>query len=559
MLRIVLYLVLTSLAQFSYAHPNNRHERDTSQKNIIATATNILTTNVLKGNADHNRNFVVSPLGYASILAILSEGAKGDTLVDISSMLKHPEERSRVRLAYKNFLNGLQGDNPSIAPQFKTWFYIYKNNTVEDDFRKSIHDNYFVEVKDIDRQNDDEEESISTVTETENSDLAYVEDAKQNEKEREIKVSVTIAATNDTTNSKDIPDFETLKKTHPAETPDETRLIDEQEDSSKFDEVVEDRQYVEVPVIKEEILKKTPAVEDVKIVAKEAEVVEDKKEIFVKETEKLEIMQAEARNLGQRQFGSTNTGEVASALSGNSIVGRKTNSRQPDKENESKMLLFNGLYYKGNWAIPFQQLRSDTESVFYTSDSEKIPVKMMRARGFYRIAECKNLKATAIDLPYDNERYSFLVLLPNTRDGLKTLLDDLSTDAIPDVIAQLQEESIDISIPKFSIDTTGGIEKNLAKNGLASIFTSKADLSGITTEQKLHIEEVQQHVALRVDEGSSSENFLTATNALRSNAQPEQSIVVNRPFVFFVRDVTDGVIIMAGKVTSPPTMDEPII
>lgn len=152
-----------------------------------------------------------------------------------------------------------------------------------------------------------------------------------------------------------------------------------------------------------------------------------------------------------------------------------------------------------------------------------------------------------------------MVLLPDTRDGLKAVLDDLSPNTIPDIISQLQEESIDISIPKFSVDTTGGVEKNVAKNGLASIFTSKADLSGITTEQKLHIEELQQHVALRVDEGSSSENFLTATNALRSNAQPEQSIIVDRPFLFFVRDVADGIIIMAGKITSPPTNDEPII
>lgn len=151
------------------------------------------------------------------------------------------------------------------------------------------------------------------------------------------------------------------------------------------------------------------------------------------------------------------------------------------------------------------------------------------------------------------------MLLPNARDGLEAMVNDLSADIIPDIISKLEEESIDISIPKFAIDTTGGIEKNLAKNGLASIFTSKADLSGITTEQKLHIEEVQQHVALRVDEGSSSENFFTATNTLRSNAQPEQSIVVNRPFVFFVRDVADGVIIMAGKVTSLPVVDEPII
>jgi len=223
------------------------------------------------------------------------------------------------------------------------------------------------------------------------------------------------------------------------------------------------------------------------------------------------------------------------------------------------MLLFNGLYYKGNWAIPFQQLRSDSENVFYTSDTEKIPVKMMRARGFYKIANCKSLKAKAIDIPYDNERYSFLVLLPDTRDGLNAMLADLSPNLIPEIVSQLEEESIDISIPKFAVDTTAGVEKNLARNGLASIFTSKADFSGITTEQKLHIEELQQHVVLRVDEGSSSENFLTATNALRANAQPEQSIIVDRPFLFFVRDVTDGIIIMAGKITAPPTTDEPII
>lgn len=34
---------------------------------------------------------------------------------------------------------------------------------------------------------------------------------------------------------------------------------------------------------------------------------------------------------------------------------------------------------------------------------------MMRARGSYRIAECKNLKATAVDLPYDVSGYTDLL------------------------------------------------------------------------------------------------------------------------------------------------------
>lgn len=198
-----------------------------------------------------------------------------------------------VRLAYKNFLKGLQGDNPQIAPQFKTWFYIYKNNTVYEEFKNSIRENYFVDVKDIDRQNIDVEgETISNDGGNKDPDLTQVDDAKRTEKEQEIKgpatIPVTVVASNDTTNSKDIPDFQTLKKSKPQAVQDETRLNDAQLDCSKFDEVVEDRQYVEVPVAKEEA-----AAEVKEILRKNTET--------AKEADSLEIMQAEARYLGQRQ------------------------------------------------------------------------------------------------------------------------------------------------------------------------------------------------------------------------------------------------------------------
>lgn len=150
--------------------------------------------------------------------------------------------------------------------------------------------------------------------------------------------------------------------------------------------------------------------------------------------------------------------------------------------------------------------------------------------------------------------------MPNTKSGLKQLLNDFNPTIISNIVNQLEEQSIDISLPKFDFDTTTGAEKMLLKSGLTSIFTSKADFSGITSEQKLQVGEIQQHVTIRVDEGSSSENFLTASNALRANSQPERSIVVDRPFLFFVRDVVENVIILAGKLTEPSSssiQDEP--
>lgn len=95
----------------------------------------------------------------------------------------------------------------------------------------------------------------------------------------------------------------------------------------------------------------------------------------------------------------------------------------------------------------------------------------------------------------------------------------------------------------------------LLQLGLITLFTSKADLSGISEEQNLHVGELVQHVAVRVDEGSSSENILTATNPLRSvdgDATPSRSITANKPFLFFVRDVIEDYILVAGKIS---TMD----
>lgn len=156
-----------------------------------------------------------------------------------------------------------------------------------------------------------------------------------------------------------------------------------------------------------------------------------------------------------------------------------------------------------------------------------------------------------------------LAIVPYAPDGLKKFISEFNANTLSEISEELEELLIDVSLPKFEVQTTGGAEKVFAKEGLASLFTSKADFTGISKEQKLRVGELQQHVVLRVDESSSTENLLTATNALRSNApvNEERSVFVNRPFLFFVRDRIDDVTIIAGKITSLEAfaMDEPEI
>lgn len=94
-------------------------------------------------------------------------------------------------------------------------------------------------------------------------------------------------------------------------------------------------------------------------------------------------------------------GDVTSALSGNSIVGRKGGDSSESSSLESKMLLFNGLYFRGNWAHPFMELsRSDEAKHFNALSGKQENVRFMMTHGSFKFAEIPEKKLTVVEMPY---------------------------------------------------------------------------------------------------------------------------------------------------------------
>lgn len=290
--------ILILLVTYSINGLPPRDSRDIHNKEIVGQATNIITAKILKGNIESNKNTVFSPIGFAAILAILGEGANEDTYNDINTVLKLPDNRVLVRGAYRSVLSHLNGLDPQIAPQFRSWFYIYRNNTIDESYKQILTNDYYVNVRNVEPWKPDLEEDTTSVKSIEEVPLtnstSYVE-VKSEETQ---------------TNSKDIVEFDSFKID--GDSPiDETR-IDNQKDASKFDEVVEDRQYVEVPIIKD------PAMHPAKIEEEELVRPEETKHIEpaikapigkmndakqtqlpLKQYEEMEIMQAEESRLGK--------------------------------------------------------------------------------------------------------------------------------------------------------------------------------------------------------------------------------------------------------------------
>ncbi|XP_049530444.1 antithrombin-III [Anopheles darlingi] len=587
MLMIVVVALLTPTC---WTLPKQRYSRDGGEpRSLVGVSTNIITSSLLKGAAESTGNHVFSPFGFSSILTMISEGAEGQTLKELYDVFKFPTDRDLVRRAYDESLKRLSGQNPANEPQFKTWFYIYKNNSVHQAYKDVLERNYGVEVRDIERNDYDFDEPKTSLEPV----VADVEDEKVEEViEEEITEEsnnlggdnrVTEQEGGNSNNSKDIVDFEVLKikSALPVDdAKDDVRIdtgittnYDEIEDENpKFDKNIDDKEYVDPTKIKaelakqkmdamNEVLEQGETNEKVKSVAADSNNQEPAKlslplKKLGAESDELEIMQLSDSNVSTRKLNlgrSFLTGDIASALSGNSLVGRKLNAKQDDPQpNESKMLLFNGLYYRGAWATPFQQLRTE-ESMFFTNTEEK-PVMMMRSQGTFGIGKDDQLDAKFLELPYNNSRYSLLLMVPNSKDGLKELIKNFNPDTLSTVQKSLVQMPAQICIPKFRIDTTSRAEKPLAKLGLITMFTSKADLSGITDEQKIHVDELVQHVSIRVDEGSSSENALSATNTIEAKTleNDREQFLADKPFLFFVRDIVDDIVIVAGKITDVP-------
>lgn len=283
-----------------------RDSRDINNKEIVGQATNILTAKLLRGSVESNKNSIFSPIGFASILAILGEGAQEETLNDINTVLKYPDNRVLVRSAYRSVLSHLQGLDPHTAPQFRSWFYIYKNNTAEESYTKILANDYYVTVRNVEPYNgeDDDDDKPEETTEAKPTEDPLATKAISNV---ESKKNAT------PTNSKDIVQFDSFKME--SEPVDETR-IDTQKDASKFDEVVEDRQYVDVKDTEKDKMKdaaKPEEKEDIKSeeikqivpaikapIPEVPEVKEGKKApLPIKKFEEMEIMQAEESRLGK--------------------------------------------------------------------------------------------------------------------------------------------------------------------------------------------------------------------------------------------------------------------
>lgn len=105
----MIIVVVALLTPTCWTLPKQRYSRDGGEpRSLVGVSTNIITSSLLKGAAESNGNHVFSPIGFSSILTMISEGAEGQTLKELYDVFKFPTDRDLGKWLGKVFWNAKQ-------------------------------------------------------------------------------------------------------------------------------------------------------------------------------------------------------------------------------------------------------------------------------------------------------------------------------------------------------------------------------------------------------------------------------------------------------------------
>jgi len=174
-------------------------------------------------------------------------------------------------------------------------------------------------------------------------------------------------------------------------------------------------------------------------------------------------------------------------------------------------------------------------------DTVKVP--MMKLEADFPYGEIEELNAKVVALPYKGEKLSMIIILPNEVDGLKGLEEKLKTYPLGSIPTKLRERKINLSLPKFTLESTIDLKGPLSELGAGAIFDqSKADFSGMPVDPKeqLFVSKAVQKAFIEVNEEGSEAAAATGIQIQLKSFISSRALHVDHPFMAMNVSLEDG-------------------
>ena len=216
----------------------------------------------------------------------------------------------------------------------------------------------------------------------------------------------------------------------------------------------------------------------------------------------------------------------------------------------ARLVLTNAIYFQASWETPFDEELTE-EATFTALDGSTSTVPMMGRSASLPYAEVDGHQL--VELPYVGREIGMVVLLP-AEGEFEAFEDGLEVERFDDILDELEHTDGRIALPRFEYDTGFSMKAILSALGMPIAFDpDEADFSGLAdveaTDEPLFIHDVFHEAAITVDEAGTEAAAATGVVVGTTSAPADPfEMVVNRPFLFAIRDRPTGALLFLGRV-----------
>ena len=241
----------------------------------------------------------------------------------------------------------------------------------------------------------------------------------------------------------------------------------------------------------------------------------------------------------------------------NAWVDRNTNGRIKEIVDspispELVMFLINAIYFKGDWTNPFDE-ELTREGPFTLADGSARQVEMMSyAKPDTVLAYLDgDAGVQVLDMKYGGKAYSMTIVMPQQPADIDALVQGLDPETWERWIDGLAEMQAQVTMPKFTLEYDIELNEALKALGMEVAFDPfNADFTRIYSGgERIYISKVKHKTFVDVNEKGTEAAAVTSVEIGITSMPP--MIIVDRPFLFAIREKFSGTILFLGVIVDP--------
>lgn len=215
----------------------------------------------------------------------------------------------------------------------------------------------------------------------------------------------------------------------------------------------------------------------------------------------------------------------------------------------TRLVLANAVYFHGIWWDGFSPTSPD--GVFHAPAGD-VMVPMMSSPKNNAVL-WGDVGWTCARLAYNGGTTSMILLVPDagTFDAFEQ---GLTASSLAGILAPPSTTWGRLTMPRFKFSTASLLASVLKQLGMSDAFDGDlADFSGMDGARDLSVSEVIHQAVIAVDEQGTTAAAATGTTVgiVLVLVEEGQLLVVDRPFLFFIRHNPTGAILFQGRVVDP--------